>query len=124
MFYKNTTNENLSPLNIPSCGVKCSVENFRRIYEAVIPTETFEKECQVSLMSMTYDFRGLDGSKNDNSMKYCFNKLNGFDISRLDCTGYSVAAFIVYCSHGVENVLSGTQFAMVPKNLNVFFFNL
>lgn len=108
MFYKNTTNENLSPLNIPSCGVKCSLENFRRIYEAVIPTETFEMECQVSLISMTYeevDFRGLDGSKNDNSMKYCFKKLNGFYFFRLDCTGYSVADFIVCCSHGMENVL-------------------
>ena len=65
LFYKNTTNENLSPLNIPSCGVKCSLADFRRIYASIIPTDTFEKECEVSLMSMTYtdvEFRGLDGS--------------------------------------------------------------
>lgn len=65
LFYKNSTNENLSPLNIPSCGVKCSLEDFRRIYAQIIPTDTNEKECEVSLMSMTYEeveFRGLDGS--------------------------------------------------------------
>ncbi|XP_031634018.1 prostatic acid phosphatase-like [Contarinia nasturtii] len=65
IFYKNSTNENLSPLNMPTCGVRCSIRDFRRIYETVIPTESFEKECEVSLLSLTYEeveYRGLDGS--------------------------------------------------------------
>lgn len=66
LFYKNTTNENLSPLNIPSCGTKCSIGDFRKIYAPIITTASFEKECQVSLMLMNYedvDYRGIYGSK-------------------------------------------------------------
>lgn len=65
IFYKNTTND-LSPMVIPGCGAKCLLEDFRRIYASVIPTEDFEKECELSLLSMSYedvDFHGVDGSK-------------------------------------------------------------
>lgn len=66
LFYKNSTNENLVPLNIPNCGQKCSLEKFRRIYEEIIPINGFENECKLSMLSMTYeelDFRGIDGGK-------------------------------------------------------------
>lgn len=61
------------PLDIPSCGKKCSIENFRKIYEKIIPVNGFEKECKVSMLSMTYeeiDFHGFDGGMNmfDNSV--------------------------------------------------------
>lgn len=67
LFYKNSTDENLVPLNIPTCGQKCSLERFRKVYESIIPVNSFEKECQLSMLSMTYeeiDFHGVDGSKN------------------------------------------------------------
>lgn len=54
------------PLNIPSCGQKCSLEDFRKVYESIIPVNGFEKECQLSMLSMTYeeiDFHGIDGGK-------------------------------------------------------------
>lgn len=82
IFYKNSTDENLSPLSIPNCGVKCSMENLFRIYEPILPTENFETECRLSLLSMTYkdaDFKGLENSKsclciiqNSNKSIYCF----------------------------------------------------
>lgn len=71
LFYKNTTDENLTPLTIPLCGPKCSLEKFRQIYEAIIPTAKYEKECQLSMLSMTYeevDFQGFDSSKLFESM--------------------------------------------------------
>lgn len=67
LFYKNSTDENLVPLNIPSCGQKCSIEQFRKVYETIIPVDSFEKECKLSMLSMTYeevDFHGVDGGMN------------------------------------------------------------
>lgn len=46
IFFKNSASENLSPLNIPSCGTKCSVLKFRKIYASVIPTADHYTECQ------------------------------------------------------------------------------
>lgn len=65
LFYRNTSVENPQPLNIPSCGPKCTIEQFRKIYETVIPSRDFKEECKVSMLSMPYadvDFR-VDGSK-------------------------------------------------------------
>lgn len=67
LFYKNSTDGNLIALNIPSCGQKCSLQQFRKVYDSILPVNGFEKECQLSMLSMTYeeiDFRGVDGSKN------------------------------------------------------------
>lgn len=61
VFYKNTTNENLNPLIIPNCGVKCPLEKFYDIYKAVIPDGDFETECRISVLSMTYAEADLTG---------------------------------------------------------------
>lgn len=66
LFYKISTDENLVRLNISSCGQKYSLEQFRKVYESNIPINGFKKECQLSMLSMTYeeiDFHSVDGSK-------------------------------------------------------------
>lgn len=45
IFYRNSTDEILQPLEIPKCGQNCSLETFRRVYADIIPTDTFEEEC-------------------------------------------------------------------------------
>lgn len=47
LFYKNSTDADLEPLNIPTCGHKCSLGKFRKIYKSVIPVNSFEEECQL-----------------------------------------------------------------------------
>lgn len=54
LFYKNTTDTNLVAMNIPKCGTKCTLQQFSRIYNDILPTNDFETECRTSIMSMTY----------------------------------------------------------------------
>lgn len=49
LFYRNTSVEVIHPIEIPYCGIKCPLENFKEIYKQVIPTEDFETECEVSI---------------------------------------------------------------------------
>ncbi|XP_055301172.1 prostatic acid phosphatase-like [Sitodiplosis mosellana] len=49
IVYRNTSDENPLPLEIPNCGTKCTLKQFKSIYSAIIPTETFEEECQLPL---------------------------------------------------------------------------
>lgn len=53
IFYKNTTTEELKPLNIPRCGPKCSLGQLNRIYETILPTRDFETECRLSRLTMS-----------------------------------------------------------------------
>lgn len=46
-FYKNSTDEYLAPLNIPSCGTKCPIEKFYEIFKDLIPTGSYDEECQL-----------------------------------------------------------------------------
>ncbi|XP_055307525.1 prostatic acid phosphatase-like isoform X2 [Sitodiplosis mosellana] len=48
IIYRNTDDENPCPLEIPSCGAKCSLEQFKSIYSTIIPTGTFDEECELS----------------------------------------------------------------------------
>lgn len=45
LFYRKSDNEEPTPLDIPLCGTKCTVEKFRNAYAKIIPTGTFEEEC-------------------------------------------------------------------------------
>ncbi|XP_031638619.1 lysosomal acid phosphatase-like [Contarinia nasturtii] len=48
LFYKNTTVEDLpplNPLNIPGCGTKCPLDQFKRLFKDVLPIQNFETEC-------------------------------------------------------------------------------
>ncbi|XP_031634120.1 prostatic acid phosphatase-like [Contarinia nasturtii] len=47
IVYRNTTEENPLPLDIPMCGTKCSLEKFHEIYAKIIPTASFEEECRI-----------------------------------------------------------------------------
>lgn len=47
IVYRNSSEENPLPLNIPMCGTKCSIEKFYEIYEKIIPTANFEEECEI-----------------------------------------------------------------------------
>lgn len=63
IYYKNTTVENLQPLNIPNCGTSCPLESLYDLYKAVIPDGDFETECNLSLLQMTYAEADLDKFK-------------------------------------------------------------
>lgn len=45
LFYRNSTADNLKPINIPGCGTKCPLDQLYDIYSDVIPLDV-EKECQ------------------------------------------------------------------------------
>lgn len=45
MFYRKSDEENPSPLNIPNCGTKCTLDQLYELYSEIIPTD-FESECE------------------------------------------------------------------------------
>lgn len=45
IFYRKSDVENLSPLNIPNCGTKCSLNRLYELYSDLIPGD-FETECK------------------------------------------------------------------------------
>lgn len=47
IVYRNSSDEDPLPLEIPLCGSKFSIEKFKTIYRAIIPTGTFDEECQL-----------------------------------------------------------------------------
>lgn len=61
VFYRNTSAETLTPLNIPKCGTLCPLNKMYELYADVLPDGDFETECKVSLLSMTYEEADLDG---------------------------------------------------------------
>lgn len=52
IFYKNTTSEQLTPMNIPRCGPKCTLSQLNTIYEAILPTRDFDTECRMSMEAL------------------------------------------------------------------------
>lgn len=47
IFYRKAPTKNVLPLYIPKCGYKCSLEKILKLYEAVIPTKSYDEECQI-----------------------------------------------------------------------------
>lgn len=47
IFYKNTSDTNISALEIPYCGTKCPLDRLYHLYEDILPTQTFEEECKL-----------------------------------------------------------------------------
>lgn len=47
LFYRNNAKEHLSPLNIPKCGEKCSIDRFYSEYSDIIPGD-HDSECNLS----------------------------------------------------------------------------
>lgn len=46
-FYKKSNEPNIPALNIPKCGAKCPLEKFIELYRNVLPTQSFEEECEL-----------------------------------------------------------------------------
>lgn len=59
IFYKNTTGEQLTPLNIPRCGPKCTLGQLTTIYKAILPTRDFDSECRLSVLTLPYTVIGV-----------------------------------------------------------------
>lgn len=48
IFYKpNSSEMELSPLDIPECGASCPIEKFKELYDDIIPKQSPEIECSV-----------------------------------------------------------------------------
>ncbi|XP_055305422.1 prostatic acid phosphatase-like isoform X2 [Sitodiplosis mosellana] len=47
LFYKNSTATDFPALEIPACGTKCPLEKMYELYHDIIPTQSFEKECEL-----------------------------------------------------------------------------
>ncbi|XP_031632798.1 lysosomal acid phosphatase-like [Contarinia nasturtii] len=46
IFYRKSGNVvNIKPLNIPNCGSKCPLEKLYELYQHILPTQQFDKEC-------------------------------------------------------------------------------
>lgn len=45
IFYKNTTETNIPPLDIPGCGKKCPLTELYHLYENVLPNKSYEDDC-------------------------------------------------------------------------------
>lgn len=52
IYYKNTTSEP-EPMAIPNCGKRCPLNQMFDVYSDVLP-DNWNRECQVSIMSLTY----------------------------------------------------------------------
>lgn len=44
IFYRKSQEENLSPMNIPKCGEKCSLDKLYDLYNAIMPGD-HQTEC-------------------------------------------------------------------------------
>lgn len=47
VFYRNSTETNISALEIPNCGAKCPLNKWYEVYKSILPTQTFEEECEL-----------------------------------------------------------------------------
>lgn len=45
VFYRNTTETSVSPLNIPDCGTKCPLQRFYELYDDILPKKSIDEEC-------------------------------------------------------------------------------
>lgn len=49
IFYRPTATEKVQSLNIPDCGTLCPLDQFYKLYEDVLPTESEDRKilCQI-----------------------------------------------------------------------------
>lgn len=47
VFYKNSTEINIPALEVPNCGTKCPLNKWYEVYKSILPTQTFEEECEL-----------------------------------------------------------------------------
>lgn len=53
IFYKNSTETPIA-MNIPNCGDFCPLEKLLILYNDILPDKSFEDECRLSTMMLTY----------------------------------------------------------------------
>lgn len=48
LFYRTDNSEYIPPIEIPNCGVKCSLDEMFELYQDILPSEndTFASLCQ------------------------------------------------------------------------------
>lgn len=46
LFYRNSSSDDLTPMNIPNCGIKCSLNQFYKLYDNILASD-FTAECQL-----------------------------------------------------------------------------
>lgn len=44
LFYRNSTTDDLAPMNIPNCGTKCSLNKLYELYREIMPSD-YKTEC-------------------------------------------------------------------------------
>lgn len=44
IFYRNTTETNIKPLEVPNCGTKCPLSKIYDLYDDILPTGSFDEE--------------------------------------------------------------------------------
>lgn len=47
IFYKKSTEVDIPALRIPNCGYKCPLEKVFELYDGILPTQSYDKECEL-----------------------------------------------------------------------------
>lgn len=47
LYKKSSKTKKLYTFNIPNCGTKCPLNKFYQLYQHILPTQSFDKECQL-----------------------------------------------------------------------------
>lgn len=47
VFFKNSTETKLPPLDIPNCGPECPLYKFYKLYADILPTGSFDDACKL-----------------------------------------------------------------------------
>lgn len=47
IFYKNSTESNFPPLDIPNCDTECPLDDFYRLYAGMLPTVNVDDACKL-----------------------------------------------------------------------------
>lgn len=45
LLYKNPKQANVLPLTFPDCDEKCPLDKLFKLYNDILPTQSFEEEC-------------------------------------------------------------------------------
>ncbi|XP_031636524.1 uncharacterized protein LOC116349297 [Contarinia nasturtii] len=47
IYYKNSIDTEITALHIPKCGIKCPLDKLYALYDDILPTQSFTKECKL-----------------------------------------------------------------------------
>lgn len=107
-FYRNTKAEILSPLDIPSCGTKCSLEKFYEAYEHLIPTKSFEEECSLPFYINLIEGNLIWGPESEYKIIFFLNWILNIFSNSYYSISWSGRRDTTSADHLVENVFNKT----------------